>query len=83
MPSIFSILSIAPVLAAQLPQQGFRPYSEYDPHLHIIVEVEIWNRKEWIKMFVMIDSGCSENVIDSRFVQYLGVPSSTKLYPSI
>ena len=78
MPSIFSILSVTPVLAAR---QGFRPYSEYDPHLHIIVEVEIWNGKEWIKTFVMIDSGCSENVIDSRFVQYLGVPSSTKAVP--
>ena len=78
MPSIFSILSVTPVLAAR---QGFRPYSEYDPHLHIIVEVEIWNGKEWIKTFVMIDSGCSENVIDSCFVQYLGVPPSTKAVP--
>ena len=78
MPSIFSILSVSPILAAR---QGFRPYSEYDPHLHIIVEVEIWDGREWIKTFVMIDSGCSENVIDSRFVQYLGVPPSTKAVP--
>jgi hypothetical protein len=33
---------------------------------------------QWIKTFAMIDSCCSENVIDSRFVRYWGVPTSPK-----
>lgn len=49
------------------PIGGYLPYSHLDPHLHIIMEVEVWIGSHWIKTFVMIDSGSSANVIDSRF----------------
>jgi RNase H-like domain found in reverse transcriptase/Reverse transcriptase (RNA-dependent DNA polymerase)/Integrase zinc binding domain/Chromo (CHRromatin Organisation MOdifier) domain len=45
------------------------------------VKVEIESQKGLIKTFVMIDSGCSENVIDSHFAEYLGVPLHPKTNP--
>ena len=68
--ALFKVLSVTPLSAHT---HGFSPYSHLDPHLHIIVEVEIWTGKHWTKTFVMIDSGCTVNVIDSRFAATLNI----------
>ena len=68
--SLFKVLSVTPLSAHS---HGYLPYSHLDPHLHIIIEVEVWTGKHWIKTFVMIDSGCSANVIDSRFAAALNI----------
>ena len=68
--ALFKVLSVTPLSAHS---HGFLPYSDLDPHLHIIVEIEIWTGKCWMKTFAMIDSGCSANVIDSRFAAALNI----------
>ena len=73
--ALFKVLSVTPLSAHS---HGFLPYSDLDPHLHIIIEVEIWTGRHWIKTFVMIDSGCSANVIDSRFAAALNIPPKLK-----
>src|SRR5947207_14377170 len=68
--SLFKVLSVTPLLAHSY---GYLPYSHLDPHLHIIIKVEVWTGTHWIKTFVMIDSGRSANVIDSRFAAALNI----------
>ena len=68
--ALFKVLSVTALSAHS---HGFLPYSDLDPHLHIIVEIEIWTGKFWMKTFAMIDSGCSANVIDSRFAAALNI----------
>src|SRR5436190_5357536 len=68
--ALFKVLSVTPLSAHS---HGFLPYSDLDPHLHIIVEIEIWTGKCWMKTLAMIDSGCSANVIDSRFAAALNI----------
>ena len=57
---------------------GFLLYSHLDSHLHIIIEVEVWIEKHWIKIFIMIDSDCSANMIDSRFAATFNIFSTLK-----
>src|SRR5436190_22038337 len=68
--ALFKVLSVTPLSAHS---HGYLPYSHLDPHLHIIIEVEVWTGTHWIKTFVMIDSGCSANMIDSRFAAALNI----------
>src|SRR5437667_3411044 len=68
--ALFKVLSVTPLSAHS---HGFLPYSDLDPHLHIIVEIEIWTGKFWMKTFAMIDSGFSANVIDSHFAAALNI----------
>src|SRR5271167_1117806 len=63
-PPLFSLSVLEPTLATST---GFIPFSRHDPNLHIIVRLEICVGDKRISTFAMIDSGCSENVIDSCF----------------
>src|SRR5437762_6679828 len=63
--ALFKVLSVTALSAHS---HSFLPYSDLDPHLHIIiVEIEIWTGKFWMQTFAMIDSGWSANMIDSCF----------------
>src|SRR5271167_3549998 len=63
-PPIFSYSVLEPTLAIST---GFTPFSRFNPNLHIIIHMEMCVGEKRIPTFAMIDSGCSENVIDSRF----------------
>src|SRR5271156_6899214 len=63
-PPLFSLSVLEPSLATST---GFTPFSRHDPNLHIIVRLEICVGEKRIPTFAMIDSGCSENVIDASF----------------
>jgi hypothetical protein len=73
--ALFQVLSVT---SLSTHSHGFLPYSHLDSHLHIIIEAEVWTGNHWIETFVMIDSGCLANVIDSRFAAALNIPSTHK-----
>jgi hypothetical protein len=79
--SINSLFSISLTPCALTSQQGFLLYSEHDPHLHIIIEVKTDTKEGPIKTFTIIDSSCSDNVVDSDFTEKLGIPFFTKASP--
>jgi len=75
--TLFKILSI---ISLSIFFNEFLFYSHLNPYLYIIIEIEIWIEKHWIKIFVIIDSEYFMNIIDSHFIIILNIFSIFKLW---
>ena len=75
---MFKVSSLNPSSASF---HGFVPYSTFNPNLHIIIAVRIRSGDSWVETVAMVDSGCSENVIDSRFADSLSSKATPKSQP--